>query len=337
MIDFSANLNPLGLPETVRDVIRGFADGVPRYPDPFCRALKKALSVHENIPEEMIVCGNGAADILYRLIFFQKPKRALILAPSFSEYETALRLTDCEIIRYPLQEENDFAIQDDIAESIVSPKNGVDMAFLCNPNNPTGCLTPKALLERIGARCKAGRTLLLIDECFLDFVEDGAALSMKPFLRAGAPVVILKAFTKFYAMAGLRLGYALCAPETAAGIARYGAPWSVSALAQSCGAAALNDPAYAAQTHAIIAPEREYLRAELSGMGFHIFPSAANYLFFKTNFRDLRERLIRRGILIRDCGDYPGLTAGFYRIAVRNHAENAAFAATLRQEITGRG
>ena len=206
-LDFSANVSPLGLPEGVARAITAALPTADRYPDPLCRELRAKLALHEGVPAEQILCGNGAADLIFRLVWAKKPSRALVTAPTFAEYATALESVGCTVERFFLREQEDFAVTDAFCAAI---RPGVDMVFLCQPNNPTGQLTALPLVEQVLRRCAACGTLLVVDECFLDFLPDHALHTAKGLLGEG-DLVILKAFTKLYGMAGVRLGYALSA------------------------------------------------------------------------------------------------------------------------------
>ena len=193
-LDFSANVSPLGLPEGVARAITAALPTADRYPDPLCRELRAKLALHEGVPAEQILCGNGAADLIFRLVWAKKPRRALVTAPTFAEYATALESVGCTVERFFLREQEDFAVTDAFCAAI---RPGVDMVFLCQPNNPTGQLTALPLVEQILHRCAACGTLLVVDECFLDFLPDHALHTAKGLLGEGN-LVILKAFTKLY-------------------------------------------------------------------------------------------------------------------------------------------
>ena len=169
-LDFSANVSPLGVPEAVARAIGEAAFQADQYPDPLCRALTAALSQTEAVPKAWILCGNGAADLIFRLALAEKPKHALVLAPTFAEYAAALETVDCEIHRHMLREENDFALTDDVLNAIEPP---IDRVFLCQPNNPTGQAADRTFMRRILAKCEAVGARLAVDECFLDFLPDG--------------------------------------------------------------------------------------------------------------------------------------------------------------------
>ncbi|MGX8773569.1 MAG: pyridoxal phosphate-dependent aminotransferase [Bacillota bacterium] len=328
-LDFSMNVNPLGMSEKVREAIAEAAETAERYPDPECRKLRDAIAEAEGVRADRVFCGAGAADVIYRLAKAAKvdgEPRLLITAPTFSEYEEAFASEGWHVERWLLKEEEDFAIGEDLARAIGEAgrvaDGGADMLFLCEPNNPTGVATDRKLLEEILAACEKAGTTLVIDECFNGFLDDPEGHTMKGFLDEHDNLIILKAFTKLYGMAGVRLGYCLCAnPETAESLAKAGAPWNVSSLAQAAGIAALGDGEHAAGGRRIVREERQWLKGELLGLGFGRVYGEANYLLFKGRV-GLDEELRSRGILIRNCDNYHGLGEGWYRIAVRKHDEN---------------
>lgn len=329
-LDFSANVSPLGLPEGVAQAIRDALPLADRYPDPLCRTLRAALSRAEGVPQERILCGNGAADLIFRLVWAAKPHKALVTAPTFAEYASALDTVGCEVKRFFLDETNDFAPTDALVDAV---DERIDMMFLCQPNNPTGQAADRTLMRRILAKCEAVGALLAVDECFLDFLPDGETLTMKPELAAHGGLFILKAFTKLYGMAGVRLGYGLCADAALLErMRRAGQPWAVSSLAQAAGLAALAQRDYVRQVRALIETERPYLLAGLRALGLRVIEGRANYLLFRAD-ETLGERLAARGALIRRCGNYPGLDDTWYRTAVRTRRENDALLAALREVL----
>ena len=317
-LDFSANVSPLGLPEGVAQAIRDALPLADRYPDPLCRTLRAALSRAEGVPQERILCGNGAADLIFRLAWAAKPRTALVTAPTFAEYAAALDTAGCEVKRFFLGEAEDFAVTDALVDAV---DESTDMVFLCQPNNPTGQLTTLPLMEQILHRCAACGTLLVVDECFLDFLPDHALHTAKGLLGVGN-LVILKAFTKLYGMAGVRLGYALSA-DTALleQMQACGQPWGVSSLAQAAGLAALEETAYVEKVRALIAEQRPRLTAGLRALGLRVLDGRANYLLFQAP-ETLGEALRQRGAVLRSCANYPGLGPGWYRTAVRTGPEN---------------
>lgn len=318
-LDFSANVSPLGLPAGVAAAIAAALPTADRYPDPLCRELRAKLAVAEDVPADWLLCGNGAADLIFRLALAVRPRRALLPAPTFAEYAAALDTVGCEVTRFTLDAANDFAVTDAFINA-VTPETG--MVFLCQPNNPTGQVTPPALVEKLLHRCAACGAALVVDECFLDFLPDRDTLTAKTFLHEAPNLIILKAFTKLYAMAGVRLGYALCSnADLLAKMQAAGQPWAVSSLAQAAGIAALQETAYADAVRALIADQRPKMAAGLRALGLYVINGQANYLLFKAP-ADFGEALRQHGAVVRSCANYPGLDAAWYRTAVRTAAEN---------------
>lgn len=318
-LDFSANVSPLGLPAGVAAAITNALPTADRYPDPLCRELRAALAGAEGVPADWILCGNGAADLIFRLALAVRPRRALLPAPTFAEYEAALQTVGCAVQRVFLREENEFAVTEEFIDA-VTPET--DIVFLCQPNNPTGQVTPPALVERLVRRCAECGAVLVVDECFLDFLPDRDAWTAKQLLRDAPQLIILKAFTKLYAMAGVRLGYALCGDAALLEKMRgAGQPWAVSSLAQAAGLAALQETAYAGAVRALIAEQRPRMAAGLRALGLRVMDGQANYLLFRAT-PDFGEKLRRRGAVVRSCANYPGLDAAWYRTAVRTAQEN---------------
>ena len=328
-LDFSANVSPLGLPGSVAKAITASLATADRYPDPLCRALREKLAVAEDVPAEWLLCGNGAADLIFRLALAEKPRTALVTAPTFAEYATALETVECRVERHFLREENDFAVTDAILDAV---HPGIDMVFLCQPNNPTGQLTALPLVEALLRRCERCGALLVVDECFLDFLPESEALSAQKLL-ASQNLIILKAFTKLYGMAGVRLGYCLCSNTALLDkMQAAGQPWAVSSLAQAAGLAALDETAYVARVQALIAQQRPILRDGLRALGLRVLDGSANYLLFQAP-ETLGDALRQRGIVLRSCGNYPGLDGSWYRTAVRTAPENQQLLKALQEVL----
>ncbi|MBR1592075.1 MAG: aminotransferase class I/II-fold pyridoxal phosphate-dependent enzyme [Ruminococcus sp.] len=312
--DFSSNVNPLGMPENVKKALVSSVGLWERYPDSRCRELIEKLSVYENIPKENIVCGNGADDIIFRLAQALNINKILICAPTFGEYERAF--SNAQIKRYMLYEEYDFRIREDI----LNYTDNIDAVIICSPNNPTGLIPDTDIMRKLSEKCREDNIIFICDECFLDFAENSKNLSIINYFDKN--IIILKAFTKVYAMAGLRLGYAVFGDKNLAGRVRNsGQYWSVSYPAQIAGAAALDEEKYISDTVIYIRNEREYLTENLKKLGIKTFNSAVNFILLKTDI-PLYDILLKEKILIRKCGNYSGLDDNFYRIAVRTHKEN---------------
>ncbi len=329
MLDFSANINPFGIPPKVLAAAKASLRKSNVYPDPLCRNLTSAIAKSERLPSSCIICGNGAADLIFRLALAVKPKLALIPAPTFAEYEKALDSVGCRTEHHLLTRENGFILTDSILPKL---NRELDILILCNPNNPTGQTVEPELLLRIAERCKENDILLVLDECFNSFLDDPEAHSLKNQLDTYPNLFILKAFTKLYAMAGLRLGYGLCADETRMdAIYNVSQPWSVSNVACAAGIAALTQKVYVEKSKKRIHRQRLYLTAQLSRLGYEVIGSQANFIFFHTEEEQLDQRLKEKGILIRSCGNYFGLDQRYYRIAVRRKKENQKLITALEQ------
>jgi threonine-phosphate decarboxylase len=328
-LDFSVNTNPLGLPDAVLGALVSRADEFARYPDPLCRELRAAIAGYEDVPADLILCGNGAADLIYRICYAVKPRRALVCAPTFSEYERALNLVGCRVTHHVLTDENEFALTDEILERLVP---GVDALFLCHPNNPTGRLIPSELMERILTFARQNGTLVVADECFLDFTNGESA---KKHLGNMPNLIVLKAFTKIYAMAGLRLGYMLASdPALLAGVSAAAQCWSVSVPAQIAGVAAVACADWRDKTRRLADEERRFLSESLQELGPTVFKSDANYLLLRSD-RPLYEPLLQRGILIRKCENFRGLDGSYYRVGVRTRAENTSLVHAVKESLHG--
>ena len=326
-LDFSANVSPLGMPESVRAAVIESLKDAARYPDPRCRALRRKLAVRHELSPEDILCGNGAADLIYRLCYAVRPGCALVTAPAFGEYEQALRQVDCTVRRFHLRAEEGFKLPDRFLEALTPD---LDIAFLCQPNNPAGTALDRGLLRRILDRCRDMGTLMCLDECFADFLgEDDSCAALVPQYP---DLFVLRAFTKWYGIPGLRLGYGLCGDRSLlARMAASGPPWAVSSVAQAAGIAALEDADYGVRLRTLMEAERPRMQRALQELGLRVVPGTANFLLFYTPDARLGEKLARKNILIRDCSDYPGLEPGWFRIAIRTREENDKLLAAMKE------
>lgn len=318
--DFSVNINPLGMP---KESIRAAQEGVllsDHYPDYKGEKLCNAIAFKESVKSEQIILGNGAAELIYSLCYAVNPIRGLIAVPCFLEYEEAIKRAGGIIDFYPLKEEYNFRLGEDFIDYITKD---IDIVFLCNPNNPTGNIIDKNLLEKIAVKCESTNTYFCIDECFLPFLYNKNEITFKNRIEEFPHLIVLRAFTKIYAMAGLRLGYALSSnEELLKNIRSTMQPWNTSIPSQMAGIEALKDNEYIERTLRLISDEKKYLVDELSnGLTDKIYDSSANYIFFKAE-RNLKELLLKQKILIRSCGNYRNLTDNFYRIGIRTHSEN---------------
>lgn len=319
--DFSANINPLGIPE---EIVAAAYEGIlqsAHYPDSYCEGVIEAISKEEKVAPSQIIMGNGAAELIFAICNTLRPKKALLLAPTFGEYEQALTFQGCQVEYYYLRKENNFAIQETYLDEI---EKKYDVIFLCNPNNPTGDCIPGELLKQIIKKAAQYNTTVVVDECFQEFLDQELRTSVIPWCDEYTNVFVLKAFTKLYAMAGLRLGYGISSNQALLRSMRLGLqPWNVSIPAQKAGEKALELKDYVARTEVLIRTERKYLKEQLNKLGYEVYGSHANYIFFSGD-ENLYEYCLQNKFLIRSCSNYVGLGPGYYRIAVRTHEENKA-------------
>lgn len=329
-LDFSVNTNPYGLSPAAREAAIQTLDHADRYPDPHCRALVAALARRNGVAPSAVLVGNGASDAIFRLMRALAPRTALVCAPTFSEYEQACLRMGCEVRRHRLDPERGFLLDGGILNEIA----GVDVLFLCEPNNPTGRVDDPSLLRRVLQRCGQEGCVLVVDECFNGFLDDPAAATLRALVPGNPQLVIVDALTKTHGMAGLRLGYALCSDEELIARARAaGVPWSVSVIAQEAGLAALDDEGHVLRARELVGRERPKLSAGLSQAGLEALPSDANYLLARSPVPGLPARLAEKGVMVRDCGTYEGLPPGCVRFAVRLPDENKKLVSAVREAL----
>ena len=334
LLDFSANINPFGVPESVIEAIQHALPDLARYPDSSQRKLRQQLANYYQIQANQIVCGNGGADVLFRTIQAIQPKNALLPVPVFTEYEKALLEQHCKITYWHMPD-----LQ--ITENLISELelNNYDFLVLCNPNNPTGTCISQELLLKILNFTKLKNIFVLLDECFFDMTSLASEQNSMIQKFSDFPnLLILKSMTKLYALAGLRLGYGICTDNNLIEkIRNIGQPWAVNSLASVAGCVALQDNDYKLKFLEFLIQEREFLWQELKKLNFEVWKPNANYIFFQAeNYLDLEKKLLNDRILIRHCDNYQGLDKSYYRIAVRQHAENLYLLECLQKIINNR-
>ena len=332
ILDFSANINPLGPPESLRAVVARTLDQIVHYPDPECDDLVRTLADADGVSPGEIVVGNGSTEILHALARAAGRDRAVIPVPSYSDYADASRTAGMEVETVRLDESAGFALDwDQLGERL----RGDEVVFLARPNNPTGQTFDSQPFRRFAAEHQGTR--FVVDEAFIDFVETGESLAKQP----AANVVVLRSLTKFHAIPGLRLGAAVAPADLAADIRGQLPPWSVNTLAQAVGVAALRDTRYADETRRFVTRERDKLRADLSSIaGLLVYPSSANFLFVRLDRNDmdaatLAERLLQERIAIRVCENFDGLDGRFFRVAVRDESANRRLVEALEAVLAG--
>ena len=341
LIDFSASISPRGVPGPVLRIMKKHVRDLPHYPEPFSEQLSRAIETRYKLERGSVICGNGSTELIYLIPRALKPGNVLLPAPTFSEYERACRTAgSSRIVHHVLEAKNDFALSPD---AYIPAMAGVrkkgrghavqsqarDMAFLCNPNNPTGQVLAKREVMRIAAAARRLKCYLVVDEAFADFCPENSVIDE---VRNNPFLIVLRSLTKFYAIPGLRLGYCVAPLSIVSTIGRYKEPWTVNTLAQHAGVAALGAVSYQQATRKTIQREKLFIEKGLARAGIEFIPSAANYYLVRSgNARKTAACLEKKGILVRDCSNFTGMDAAYIRIAVRSRKENRV----LMKELAG--
>lgn len=325
-IDFSVSLNPVALPEEVTDAAALGLREMHQYPDPLQQSLREAIAGCEGINPWNVICGSGASELIMAICHAFAPGRAVITAPCYSGYRRALAACGAAVQEHALDPSGGFRLDRGILDIITED---TDIVFIADPNNPDGKLIDAGLKKQIERHCEECGALLVIDECFLPLTERGLGRT-----DIEGRTLHLRAFTKTFAVPGIRLGYLISRDAGVLDrIAAHLPEWNVSRIAERIGeaaAAVLKGTDYLERSVRMIAEEREYLTSALRATGIEVFESDANYLLLRSR-PDLYDRLLEQGILIRRCSDFSGLDDTFFRIAVRRHEDNERLADAVRE------
>jgi threonine-phosphate decarboxylase len=338
VIDFSANINPIGLSKKAVKILKDFERlkfFTENYPEIYPDSFTNDISDYHNIDKRFIFPGAGASDLIFGISNILKPEKAIIVQPSFSEYERALLISRTNLIHINTHFSENFELKGKSLSKFLDNikklgKN--DIAFLANPSNPAGALTPANTVTEILKHIKSSKAFLVIDESFMDFCEEN---SSKYISENFENLIIIRSMTKFFAMPGQRLGYIFANNKIIKKFAESAIPWRIASIGSAVASASLGDRNYVLKTINSLNCLKKGMAAKLSCLkDFHVVPSAANFFLIKIkskdfNAIDLRKRLLKSGILIRCCGNYRGLGDKYFRIAVRKKHENDYLAAEL--------
>lgn len=333
IIDFSSNMNPLGPPPHLRDVIYRSVDDITSYPDVECRGLRKRLADEFEIAPESIMTGNGSTELIYLLARALGPRRAATFPPCYLDYQRASQMAGAEVAGYVRDEEHGLALD---PEKIRSACDSADMLWIGNPNNPTGDLIERDVLEKIAGQFP--NKIFVVDEAFVEFLED---YDSRTILSSDTPanVVIMRSLTKFFAIPGLRLGFMAASPEIVQRMERLKEPWTVNSIALAAGERLYDDRDYMERSRRYVAVERAWLMDGLMKIeGIHPLPSSACFIQCRidrpglTSTR-LKNLALRRGVLIRDCANFKGLDARWFRVAVRTRSQNERLISALGETL----
>jgi threonine-phosphate decarboxylase len=338
ILDFSSSVNPLGPSKKALEAVKSSLEEIPAYPDSNSNQLRQAIADHfEGLGKNNIIVGNGSTELMYLFaeVFMKKGDSAIILAPTFGEYESAVRKTG-ETPKFIMLDQN-FNVE---LASFELEIVGAKIVFLCNPNNPTSILIPSDVLEDIVAKALKKGSLVFLDEDFLEFVENEKELSMINKIREYPNLFILRSFTKIHGLTGLRVGYGIASQETINALSCAKIPWNVNCLAQAAAIAALKDEEHLRATRELIRKEKSRLLADLSKIeSFKMYPADANFFFIdirksELTAAELKNKLLLQGILIRDCTSFRGLNPYYIRVAVKTRIENERLIEALKQIVS---
>lgn len=338
VLDFSASVNPLGLSHFARQAYRRALQKVVHYPEPYAETLRQALSEYHDIEPASVLIGNGSTQLIYLLARALPSRRVLLIAPLFSEHAAAFRASGARV-EHLIQRPPAFCLTLDNIERMLRAKP-YDTLALTNPNSPTGVLASHGQVSELARLCRRTQTRLLVDETFIDWVEEE---SVKQVAARDPILLVLRSMTKFFALPGLRVGYAVAPPRVLQRLRTQIEPWSVNVVAQAVGKTCLQDRRFIERSRTFMNKERAWLRAELGAIpGLHVFPSAANFFLVQIRSRrltaaQLAEVLAQKRLLIRVCDNFVGLGRQFFRVAVRTRAENLRLMDALRAAFIDSG
>ena len=313
-LDFSANINPLGLSEKISRALTENLRGVVNYPDPNATELKRAICRRYGVHEENLVLLNGAAEFFYLYLNATRPEKVLIPVPSFSEYERAARAAQCNVKFFVTDAAQNFSVN---VDALIAVAKNFDCMIIGRPNNPTGNLISAEKILRLAEVVR-----VVVDESFIDFTD---VESVRKF--ASEKISVVQSLTKIFAIPGLRLGFAVVEKNLASRLNLSKDVWNVNFLAQKAGAAALTDEEFLRRTRAWLDVEKKFFVERLTNLrGIKVFPPTANFVLLKLNSVDTAEKILRelRGekILLRSCANFAGLDGSFLRSAIRSRKEN---------------
>lgn len=327
IVNFAGNVNPLGLPASVKEAVATHADLFSSYPDREYLSLRNVLSNYCDVPADYILPGNGSSELIALLIEARAPKHTLILGPTYSEYSRELTFSRSTQDYYHLQETSDF--RPDLEDLFHTLSDGYDFLIICNPNNPTSSAIFRDELKELLAFCKRKNIFVMIDETYVEFAPDISAITAVPLTKQFSNLMVLRGVSKFYAAPGMRFGYGITGnSEFLKTMREKQIPWSLNSLGAFAGEMLFQDHDYYQQTRNLILSERQKMYETIKKLPtFKIYPAYANFLLVKilkdgvTSF-DVFERCIQKGLMIRDCSSFQCLEGEYVRFCIQMPEEN---------------
>lgn len=321
VIDFSVNINPLGVPKKLIEKLKLSLENLQSYPEIDGESAKNQLSEKLNISSDSIILGNGATELIYLFSKTFKPKKVMIIEPTFTEYERAFKINGSNIYHFKTLENQSFKINIKVMLDKID-KVKPDLLVMCNPNNPTGVFTEFKNMIPVFEKLKKMNSYIFIDESFIDFTEKKSYIS---FIDK-YPVFILRSMTKIYSIPGLRLGYALANKSMIGKLNKYKEPWTINSLALESIGVLIDDDDYIEKTNRWYSEEKLFLKKQLDKIdNIKVYESEGNFFLCKLkniNSKDMKKQLLFKNIYIRTCEDFHGLGDEYIRLAVRTREEN---------------
>jgi threonine-phosphate decarboxylase len=324
---FSANVNPLGVSPLLRKTLSNKIDAITSYPDREYTSLRKCIASYAGCDYSQIIVGNGSTELISLFIQIKHPKKALIIGPTYSEYEREISLGGGTSLYYPLKEEEDFNIN--VEDFLTNLNEGIDLLVICNPNNPTSTSITASQMRLILDRCKQHDIFVMIDETYVEFADNMEEINSVPLTCYYNNLIILRGISKFFAAPGLRLGYAITGnSDLIKEINKRKNPWTINSLADVAGSIMFTDTDYIHETKQLISSERariyEVLQQEKN---LHPYKPSANFILIKIlkenlTSQDIFDAAIRKNLMIRDCSTFPFLSNKFFRFCFMEPSKN---------------
>ncbi|MBO0961851.1 threonine-phosphate decarboxylase [Neobacillus sp. MM2021_6] len=325
--DFSANINPLGPPSSLKEKWPEFYQEIFVYPDPHAIKLKKIIAQKERIPDQSILIGNGGAELISLIARLLTGKRVLLIQPTFSEYENACKANNCDVVYHQLREPDFDLNLDELHKKIEI----ADALFLCNPNNPTGIQYPSSTIISLIEKCEQQKCLVILDEAFFDFLEEYE--SFIPYINTCSNLIIIRSMTKMFTIPGIRLGYLVALPAIVERLNSLQAHWSINTLALLAGELCLQDESFIQLTREYICEERKRLFTFFKQHGFVVSSSKVNFYLLKDPLLDdqfpLFEFLLNKAVIPRHTVNFPGLEGKWLRFAIKGREANTSLMEVL--------
>ena len=335
---FSANVNPLGISPLLRETLAKHVDAITNYPDRDYTQLRKSICAYTGANFENIIVGNGSTELISLFIQTTHPKKALILGPTYSEYEREISLEGGHTLYYPLKEENNF--QMDVEDFCRQLNDSLDLLVLCNPNNPTSTAVARKDMRKILDCALQHGISVMVDETYEEFTPEGSKISSIPLTNNYNNLIVLRGISKFFAAPGLRLGYAVTGnPDLLKYINTKKNPWTINSLAEIAGCIMFSDKDYIDKTKALITGERQRLYETLSSWKtVKVYPSCTNFLLIRILREDVTsdmvfDHCIRKGLMIRDCATFPFLDSSYIRFCVMSPEKNDELLEAFREVL----